>query len=110
MANFDHRIFDTLTKTEKQLYLRYGHVLELDTAQLADFMGYSKRATVHANICSGSFPIPTYKRGRARVASLKHVAQYQESIEREAVDALVKSQGKFDRDRGTQLARAYGEL
>lgn len=106
-TSFDQMIFDTLTKTEKQLYVRFGCVLELTTAQLAEFMGY-KVTTVQQLISQGTFPIPTYKRGRFRYASLAHVARFQEETECKAVAELSRTQSAiYGKAQGERVRAMY---
>lgn len=88
MADFNQHIYDTLTPTERQLYIRFGHVLELTMDQLAEYMGYNNKRTLHTLVSMGTFQIPTYRRGRYRYASLKHVAQHRDGLESEAVQKL----------------------
>lgn len=63
----------TLTATESILLDKYGH--SLTVKELAEVVKVSA-ATIRNKISDETFPIPTYKTGRKRLADFRDVATF----------------------------------
>jgi hypothetical protein len=104
---FNQQLFDSLSRDEQLLYLRFGHRTELTAEDLAELTGLKNIRVVSQKIYDGTFEIPTYTKGRSRFASLKHAACYLGALESGALDKLKVTQASI---HGPQRARDIGQI
>lgn len=68
--------------TVEMLKKKYGFLLT--TKDLCELLHFASTKALLNTISAGAFPIPTFKRGRHRVADVRDVARYLDELREEA--------------------------